>query len=111
MVSASVMQARPAKAKQYGIRVLNRALDGVTGTTAVHICFGYAAKRTLINVLKDNRVAVIATENGTQPLTYQMRVGDSAPLYTFSAGKVALSFYSEAELKYYFAHVKPRTAH
>ena len=35
----------------------------------------------------------------------------SAPLYTFSAGKVALSFYSEAELKYYFAHVKrePRT--
>jgi 5-methyltetrahydropteroyltriglutamate--homocysteine methyltransferase len=43
MVSASVMQARPAKAKQYGIGVLNRALDGVTGTTAVHICFGYAA--------------------------------------------------------------------
>ena len=37
------MQARPAKAKQYGIQVLNRALDGVTGTTAMHICFGYAA--------------------------------------------------------------------
>jgi methionine synthase II (cobalamin-independent) len=37
------MQARPAKAKQYGIQVLNRALDGVTGSTAVHICFGYAA--------------------------------------------------------------------
>jgi 5-methyltetrahydropteroyltriglutamate--homocysteine methyltransferase len=37
------MQARPAKAKQYGVEVLNRALEGVTGTTAVHICFGYAA--------------------------------------------------------------------
>jgi 5-methyltetrahydropteroyltriglutamate--homocysteine methyltransferase len=37
------MQARPAKAKQYGVQVLNRALSGVTGTTAVHICFGYAA--------------------------------------------------------------------
>ncbi|MGA2314631.1 MAG: uroporphyrinogen decarboxylase family protein [Xanthobacteraceae bacterium] len=37
------MQARPAKAKQYGVQVLNRALDGITGTTAVHICFGYAA--------------------------------------------------------------------
>ena len=37
------MQARPAKAKQYGVEVLNRALRGVTGTTAVHICFGYAA--------------------------------------------------------------------
>ncbi|VFR24891.1 5-methyltetrahydropteroyltriglutamate--homocysteine methyltransferase [plant metagenome] len=37
------MQARPDAAREYGIRVLNRALEGVTGTTAVHICFGYAA--------------------------------------------------------------------
>ena len=37
------LQARPEKARQYGVPVLNRALDGVTGTTAVHICFGYAA--------------------------------------------------------------------
>jgi 5-methyltetrahydropteroyltriglutamate--homocysteine methyltransferase len=37
------MQARPEKARQYGLNALNRALDGVTGTTAVHICFGYAA--------------------------------------------------------------------
>ena len=37
------MQARPEKARQYGLKALNRALDGVQGTTAVHICFGYAA--------------------------------------------------------------------
>jgi len=37
------MQARPEKAREYGLKALNRALDGVTGTTAVHICFGYAA--------------------------------------------------------------------
>src|SRR5213596_3156574 len=37
------MQARPEKARQYGLRALNRALEGLTGTTAVHICFGYAA--------------------------------------------------------------------
>ncbi len=37
------MQARPEKAREYGLEALNRALDGVTGTTAVHICFGYAA--------------------------------------------------------------------
>jgi len=37
------MQARPEKARQYGLKALNRALDGVGGTTAVHICFGYAA--------------------------------------------------------------------
>jgi 5-methyltetrahydropteroyltriglutamate--homocysteine methyltransferase len=42
-VDEPYLQARPAKAKQYGVQVLNRALDGITGTTAVHICFGYAA--------------------------------------------------------------------
>ncbi len=37
------MQARPDAARAYGLAALNAALDGVTGTTAVHICFGYAA--------------------------------------------------------------------
>ena len=37
------MQARPEKAREFGLRALNRALEGVTGRTAVHICFGYAA--------------------------------------------------------------------
>ncbi|NML48054.1 cobalamin-independent methionine synthase II family protein [Ramlibacter sp. G-1-2-2] len=37
------MQARPEKARQYGLAALNRALEGVEGTTCVHICFGYAA--------------------------------------------------------------------
>lgn len=37
------LQARPEKAKDYGVTVLERALDGISGTTAVHICFGYAA--------------------------------------------------------------------
>jgi 5-methyltetrahydropteroyltriglutamate--homocysteine methyltransferase len=37
------MQAQPEKAREYGIEVLNKALDGVEGKTCVHICFGYAA--------------------------------------------------------------------
>jgi 5-methyltetrahydropteroyltriglutamate--homocysteine methyltransferase len=37
------MQARPDAARAYGLAALNRALAGVGGTTAVHICFGYAA--------------------------------------------------------------------
>jgi 5-methyltetrahydropteroyltriglutamate--homocysteine methyltransferase len=37
------MQARPEDARAYGLRALNHALEGVRGTTAVHICFGYAA--------------------------------------------------------------------
>jgi 5-methyltetrahydropteroyltriglutamate--homocysteine methyltransferase len=37
------MQARPGNARAYGLRTLERALDGVEATTAVHLCFGYAA--------------------------------------------------------------------
>lgn len=37
------MQARPEKAREFGIEVLNRALEGVSKKTCVHICFGYAA--------------------------------------------------------------------
>jgi 5-methyltetrahydropteroyltriglutamate--homocysteine methyltransferase len=36
------MQARPEKAKRYGLKATERALDGITGTTAIHLCFGYA---------------------------------------------------------------------
>ena len=42
-VDEPYMQARPEKARQFGLKALNRALEGITGTTAVHICFGYAA--------------------------------------------------------------------
>ncbi len=42
-VDEPYMQARPNEARQYGLKALNRALEGITGTTAVHICFGYAA--------------------------------------------------------------------
>lgn len=42
-VDEPYMQARPAQAREFGIEVLNRALDGVGGKTCVHICFGYAA--------------------------------------------------------------------
>ena len=37
------LQARPEEAHKYGVRVVNRALEGASGTTAVHLCFGYAA--------------------------------------------------------------------
>jgi 5-methyltetrahydropteroyltriglutamate--homocysteine methyltransferase len=36
------MQARPEKAREYAVKAINRALEGVGGTTAVHLCFGYA---------------------------------------------------------------------
>ncbi|HET7609664.1 MAG TPA: 5-methyltetrahydropteroyltriglutamate--homocysteine methyltransferase, partial [Gammaproteobacteria bacterium] len=37
------LQARAEAARRYGIKAINRALAGVRGTTALHLCFGYAA--------------------------------------------------------------------
>ncbi len=37
------LEARPEPARQYGVKAINRALEGAPGTTAVHLCFGYAA--------------------------------------------------------------------
>jgi 5-methyltetrahydropteroyltriglutamate--homocysteine methyltransferase len=36
------LQARAEKAQRYAIKAINRALEGIGGTTALHTCFGYA---------------------------------------------------------------------
>jgi 5-methyltetrahydropteroyltriglutamate--homocysteine methyltransferase len=36
------LQARPEKARRFAVEAINRAVEGVTGTTALHTCFGYA---------------------------------------------------------------------
>ncbi len=36
------LQARPEQARAYALKAINRALQGVQGTTALHSCFGYA---------------------------------------------------------------------
>ncbi len=40
--SSCYMQARPEKARDYGVDALNAALEGIDGQTCIHICFGYA---------------------------------------------------------------------
>jgi 5-methyltetrahydropteroyltriglutamate--homocysteine methyltransferase len=37
------VQSRPDEARKYAIEVIDRAVAGVGGTTALHSCFGYAA--------------------------------------------------------------------
>jgi 5-methyltetrahydropteroyltriglutamate--homocysteine methyltransferase len=37
------LQARADRAERYGVKAINRALQGIAGTTVVHLCFGYAA--------------------------------------------------------------------
>ena len=36
------LQARPEQAARYGVKAIDRALKGIPGATAVHLCFGYA---------------------------------------------------------------------
>src|SRR5262249_48988151 len=63
------LQARPEKARTYGVEVINRALEGVEGTTALHMCFGYAAivhdrpgQYAFLAELKDSVVQQISIE-------------------------------------------------
>jgi 5-methyltetrahydropteroyltriglutamate--homocysteine methyltransferase len=37
------VRTAPEKAARWGIKAINRALDGIPGPTVVHLCFGYAA--------------------------------------------------------------------
>lgn len=37
------VRTSPEKATRYGIKAINRALEGIDGITVVHLCFGYAA--------------------------------------------------------------------
>ena len=38
------LQARADAAREFGVEAIDRALDGAAGVTALHLCFGYAAK-------------------------------------------------------------------
>jgi 5-methyltetrahydropteroyltriglutamate--homocysteine methyltransferase len=69
------MQARPKPAMEYGLAALNRALDGVKGTTAVHICFGYAhiiherpSGYSFLTQLKDSPIQQISIETAQSNL-------------------------------------------
>lgn len=63
------LQARPEQARAYGVEVINRALEGIEGATALHLCFGYAAmvhhrphEYSFLTELRDCVVKQIAIE-------------------------------------------------
>ena len=69
------MQARPEKARQFGLNALRRALDGVKGETAIHLCFGYAAMvrdrpaaYSFLTELADSPVDAISIETAQSSL-------------------------------------------
>lgn len=57
------MQARPEKAQSYAVSAINEALDGIEGTTALHMCFGYAAIHALRGFEKPNSYSFLAELN------------------------------------------------
>jgi 5-methyltetrahydropteroyltriglutamate--homocysteine methyltransferase len=69
------MQARPEKARAYGLKALDRALANVSGRTALHICFGYAqiihtrpSGYSFLPELKTSRVQQISIETAQSNL-------------------------------------------
>ncbi len=69
------MQAQPEKARRFGLAALDRALEGVEGETAVHLCFGYAAlvrdrpaAYSFLAELADSRVGQVSIETAQSSL-------------------------------------------
>lgn len=90
------MQASPDKARRYGVAALNRALEGVQGTTAVHICFGYAALvkgrpegYSFLPELADSAVQQISIETAQSKL--DCSVLEKLPTKTIILGVIDLS--------------------
>jgi len=69
------MESQPEKARRYGLAAVRRALEGVTGVTALHICFGYAAmvpgrpsKYSFLEELADSPLRQISIETAQSSL-------------------------------------------
>jgi IclR family transcriptional regulator, acetate operon repressor len=54
----------------------------------------------------DDDVEVVASVTGSQALAYTMKVGERAPLYAVSAGKIALAQMSVGEFEAYLGRVR-----
>ncbi|MGH8032957.1 MAG: IclR family transcriptional regulator [Luteimonas sp.] len=66
-----------------------------------------------LNLRRGDLVQRVCGVNSTQSLTYSMTVGELAPMYAVSAGKVLLALLDEAELDAYLARtpLNPITKH
>ena len=90
------MQQHPDKARAYGLKALDRALDGVSGTIAVHPCFGYAAVvhdkpsgYSFLPELEGSKAAQISIE-AAQP-RLDLKVLEKLPSKTIILGVIDLS--------------------
>jgi 5-methyltetrahydropteroyltriglutamate--homocysteine methyltransferase len=105
------MQARPDKARAYGLKALEAALDGVTGTTALHICFGYAALiherpegYNFLPELADSDVLQISIETAQSEL--DCAILESLPGKTIILGVLDLSTHAVEESEVVAARIR-----
>ena len=63
------LQAHAGDARDFGVQAINRALEGVSGTTGLHLCFGYAAvvknkpgEYAFLAELEDSAVDLVSIE-------------------------------------------------
>jgi 5-methyltetrahydropteroyltriglutamate--homocysteine methyltransferase len=90
------MQQHPDKAREYGLKALDRALDGISGTVAVHLCFGYAAVvhdkpsgYSFLSELEGSKAAQISIEAAQPKL--DLKVLEKLPSKTIILGVIDLS--------------------
>src|SRR6266576_3272796 len=76
------LQARSEKAERFAIKAINRALEGITGTTALHTCFGYAHivhnrpnGYPFLEELSDVNVEMISMESAQQKVDLSVLKG------------------------------------
>jgi 5-methyltetrahydropteroyltriglutamate--homocysteine methyltransferase len=90
------MQQHPEAARRYGLRALDRALDGVSGTVAVHLCFGYAAVvhdkpsgYSFLSELEGSKAQQVSIEAAQPKL--DLKVLDTLPSKTVILGVIDLA--------------------
>ena len=110
------MQQHPDKARQYGLKALDRALDGVTGTVAVHLCFGYAAvvhdKPTgysFLPELEGSQAAQVSIEAAQPKL--DLKVLEKLPSKTIILGVIDLADMSVETPEIVAARIRKALAH
>lgn len=110
------MQARPDKARAYGLKALERALEGVKGTTALHICFGYAhliherpEGYSFLPELAASAVQQISIETAQSEL--DTKVLETLPGKTIILGVLDLSTHAVEEPEVVAARIRRGLAH
>ena len=110
------MQQHPDKARAYGLKALDRALDNVHGTIAVHLCFGYAAVvhdkpsgYSFLPELEGSKAAQVSIEAAQPKL--DLKVLEKLPSKTIILGVIDLSDMTIETSEIVAARIRKALAH